>query len=561
MPRNMLFLLRTAGAKHLAFRIVLTGLVWLAGPSLAQTNTVGTTPAAGTWLAASNRLAATRIAEVRKAAEQGDMAAQFFLGCAGLDGFARSEGRGEAIQWIQKAAEQGLAEAQAKLGWMYECGVGVEKSRPQAEMWMGRAAEQGLAEAQYQRGMMAMSQRDQLRGQSIPSNIGVAADWFRKAAAQGHSEAMIEMGRLYYYGKLGHKYVEAAKWFKLAADLGSEEAMMLLANTYSSGRPDMPRDQVQSARWLRLAAEQKNNVGAQYELSQLLLEAQDFDPDPLEAELWLRRAATNGHAIAQFKFALRKARQPDGSTDVNQLPVPLLLAADSMVCPEAVLWLGVSWELGRQGGTNLQKAANCYNYVLEFGDSAAQKVEAFNRLFDLYTSDRLQPSKPDALAKLLSGADSLPLSPEMQYRIGEICYAGQGLAPDPAKAVNWFTLAAKNGSAEARYRIGQLWADGTDGTPDLVEAVRWYSKAATLGLVGAQLSLGRACQTGEGIEKNVAEAWAWLRLASDHDAVAAQEMARLEAALTPQQKADAQLRYRELSKRLPAKSNHQTRAE
>jgi hypothetical protein len=84
----------------------------------------------------------------RKAAEQGDATAQFFLGFAYANGQGLPTSKPEAIRWYSKAAEQGDATAQYNLGVMYENGEGVSPDEAEAVRWWRRAAAQGLAEAQ-----------------------------------------------------------------------------------------------------------------------------------------------------------------------------------------------------------------------------------------------------------------------------------------------------------------------------------------------------------------------------------------------------------------------------
>ena len=61
----------------------------------------------------------------RKAADQGNAAAQFNLGVMYKKGRGVTQDYQEAFSWWHKAAEQGVAEAQYNLGVMYEHGLGV----------------------------------------------------------------------------------------------------------------------------------------------------------------------------------------------------------------------------------------------------------------------------------------------------------------------------------------------------------------------------------------------------------------------------------------------------
>ena len=53
----------------------------------------------------------------------------------------------EAAKWYRKAAEQGDAAAQYNLGIMYEEGTGVKQDFAEAAKWYRKAAEQGDTEA------------------------------------------------------------------------------------------------------------------------------------------------------------------------------------------------------------------------------------------------------------------------------------------------------------------------------------------------------------------------------------------------------------------------------
>ena len=61
---------------------------------------------------------------LRKAAEQGDIDAQYELGNCYYNGRGVSEDKAEAVKWYRKAAEQGHVNAQYQLGFLYEIGWG-----------------------------------------------------------------------------------------------------------------------------------------------------------------------------------------------------------------------------------------------------------------------------------------------------------------------------------------------------------------------------------------------------------------------------------------------------
>ena len=84
------------------------------------------------------------LAEYAEQAEQGDAAAQLWLGRY----YDTERDACAAFYWYAKAAEQGVAEAQLCLGQCYFIGIGTEKNVVLAAEWYKKAAVQGIAEAQ-----------------------------------------------------------------------------------------------------------------------------------------------------------------------------------------------------------------------------------------------------------------------------------------------------------------------------------------------------------------------------------------------------------------------------
>jgi TPR repeat protein len=96
-------------------------------------------------------------------------------------------------------------------------------------------AEAGDAKAQYKLGLAFY---EGCKGPPVKSSAGIihvriilrqntslAANWFRKSAAQGYSEAQFMLGKCYLAGNGVEKNKgEAIKWLKVATDQGNKEA-------------------------------------------------------------------------------------------------------------------------------------------------------------------------------------------------------------------------------------------------------------------------------------------------------------------------------------------------
>ena len=83
-----------------------------------------------------------------KAAEQGDIHAQFQVGSRYDNGKGVEENYEKAFEWYMKAAKQGYSYAQFAVGSMYVNGDGVEKNYEKAKEWLSYAAKQGIKDAQ-----------------------------------------------------------------------------------------------------------------------------------------------------------------------------------------------------------------------------------------------------------------------------------------------------------------------------------------------------------------------------------------------------------------------------
>ena len=118
-----------------------------------------------------------------------------------------------AFSSFKRAAEQGNTAAQCYLGYMYEYGQGVSKDYTKAVEWYWKAAKQGYARAQYNLGTMYEF------GQGVSKNYTKAVEWYRKAAEQGYADAQHTLGSMYEHGKgVPKDHTKAMEWYKKATE-------------------------------------------------------------------------------------------------------------------------------------------------------------------------------------------------------------------------------------------------------------------------------------------------------------------------------------------------------
>ncbi len=202
----------------------------------------------------------SNIQDIIKAAEHGDVSAQFHLGWCYAEGEGVEQSWSQAVKWYNKAseggsirainnlglcyengqgveqsfinavklykiaAEQGHVSAQYNLARCYSKGIGVEKSDVEAAKWYLRAAEEGDADSQFSIGICYSN------GDGVPLSKEKAFYWFHKAAKQGYIKAETNLGWCYANG-IGVKqsWPEAIKWYRSAASKGDEFAEVNLA--------------------------------------------------------------------------------------------------------------------------------------------------------------------------------------------------------------------------------------------------------------------------------------------------------------------------------------------
>lgn len=133
---------------------------------------------------------ADTVEQQQRAAEQGDVNAQFLMGWLYVNGDGVPKDDAQALSWYRKAAAQKHNGAQNNLGWMYDNGRGVPKDSSKAANWYLKAAQNGNAHAQNNIGLKLE------KGIGVEMNISEAMRWFEAAAAQGNEDAKKNLDRL-----------------------------------------------------------------------------------------------------------------------------------------------------------------------------------------------------------------------------------------------------------------------------------------------------------------------------------------------------------------------------
>jgi len=154
--------------------------------------------------------------------------------------------RAEAI-WTP-LAELGDRLSLYALGKLYDAGgPGFAPDPERAAEWYRRAAAAGSTDA---RNNLALLYAE---GRGVERDPAAAAELWRRAAAAGHPQAQYNLAMAHYEG-LGvpQSLEEAAVWFRRAADNGLPEGQFALAELYRLGI-GLPRDEALALTWYQRA--------------------------------------------------------------------------------------------------------------------------------------------------------------------------------------------------------------------------------------------------------------------------------------------------------------------
>ena len=168
-----------------------------------------------------------------------------------------------AHEEFQKAAEQGHVGAQFWLGLMYRRGQGVERDHVEAVKWFRKAGERGNAVAQFFVGLAYA------RGQGVQRDFAEAVRWYLKAAEQGQASAQNNLGYLYGIGKgVREDNAESARWYLKAAEQGNAMAQRNIGIQLTEAR-GVREDLVEAYKWLTLSLAKRPHEEAEWILGEI----------------------------------------------------------------------------------------------------------------------------------------------------------------------------------------------------------------------------------------------------------------------------------------------------
>ncbi|WP_084420478.1 peptidoglycan-binding protein [Henriciella litoralis] len=259
---------------------------------------------------------------MESAAADGDAIAQFMLGQQRLD--AGDYTTGPSL--IRRAAEQGEPAAQYRLAKLHEKGLGVPRDLEQARTWTERAAEGGNVKAMHD---VAVYYAE---GEGGPQSYSVAADWFRQAASYGLTDSQYNLAVLYKEGLgVSPDPTEALYWFAVAARQGDTGAPAKVNELSRQMTPEVVQSaQARASAWTAKAQAPaangqfgpqawRGNSNEQVKAVQTVLAGLGYEPGPADGMMGSATVAAISAYQADSDMAQTGEITPDLVESLNAL--------------------------------------------------------------------------------------------------------------------------------------------------------------------------------------------------------------------------------------------------
>lgn len=175
---------------------------------------------------------------LEEAADAGNAVAQFTLGTERLD----ASDYAMAASLIRRAADQGQPAAQYRLAKLHERGLGVPRDLVAAREWTQRSARNGNIKAMHDLAVFFAE------GEGGAQSYAGAVEWFRKASEYGVVDSQYNLGVLYEQGLgISPDLGEALTWFEIAAREGDTGAPAKVQALRERVSPDVAAEATRKA--------------------------------------------------------------------------------------------------------------------------------------------------------------------------------------------------------------------------------------------------------------------------------------------------------------------------
>ena len=427
----------------------------------------------------------------------------------------------EVLPRLMTLGEQGSVEAMYAAGNLWSSHRTGRRDYVEGIRWFQPAARQGFADAQF-----LMGARLSKGGEGVPLDDNTAMEWYRKAAAQGHSGAINNIGFMHSQGRAGEggrDYEKALAHYRRAAERGNavsqNNVALRLANEgeEEEGEAAILKEQFE---WHRRSAENDYHRG-QFNLAKMYDAGEGVEPNLALAVKWYRRAAENDSLEAQGVLSemcrtgrgvpqdlKRTLHWMARMTEFNRDEENQFVSRERVAVKTTV-------QMHRDLAALLDEG-----WPARLGPAAAEApaedalpAEQFLHAARLAVGLGQEVDEPAALQWAQRAADGgLPAA---QFVLAVRHEQGRGRALDDKKALELYKRAADQGHATASNQLAVKLARGESAVRDLAGARKYFTRAAEGGHAGGMFNLAIHLTNGAGGPADDASAVQWLKRAAN----------------------------------------------
>jgi len=471
---------------------------------------------------------------IEELAVSGDPKAMFYYGGIILSSTTDPEEIQLGIGWISKAAEQGCEEAKALIAGVnprngesilteiddsvigraesgdteaqmllasaYMSGNGIEQDETEGMRWFEIAAKSGNPEIQFYYATLLL---DSYPNDDEKQERGMY--WLKEAAEAGYGKAKRYYSLLRYIEKAvaeGRLSEDADFYEKLGyvgeqAELGDQEAAACFDRSDEREESFAERSMPFIEELIEEAED--GNEDAILELARMYMDGTDgVKQNPEQAAVWMTKAAELGYDMAMFNLAIFYAKGFGVERNFET----------------ASNWMRKAYENGDSDAEKMiheyAEAAKNYQMALQ-GDYVAMGRYASALMAAGRSLSQADNSKDFAesleWAHKAEGKDN----GEAYYVLGAAYENARGVAKDLEKAVEYYTLGAKQKHDICLNNLGMLLMRGEGCSKDSKRGFECFLQAAEIGYDVAMGNLGQCYHYGDGTETDYEKAAFWYK--------------------------------------------------
>ena len=346
-------------------------------------------------------------------------------------------------EFIEQDKQQPDADTEFRVANMYLKGLGVEKNPDEGLKWLELCCEKKNARAQYQLAVLYQKgdgvPQDEIKAQSLYSEA--LAGFLEQEKETPTAYVQYQIAGMYKHGNgTEQDDKKAFQWYMEAAESGHPHAAFCTARAYYEGT-GTEQSYPDAVKWYQKAAD-GGDAHAIYALGRMYRDGIGMELNSEKAYQYFLAAAKSEHKFAQFATA-------------------------------KALLSGTGVE------KNVQGAVDWFRKCAEKGNSFAAY-----QLGVLFSEDKEVP-KDDLLAqKFYSMAlvgfiflDRKQPEADMERRIAQMFYSGNGTAQNYAAAAQWFSMSAEKGDPYSQFQLARMIQKGEDIPVDELKAQLIYASA------------------------------------------------------------------------------------